>query len=206
MLFRSLDHAAAKMGYGGKLGIDATRKLPEEIIPTSKLEGNLGNPALKVEDYPEIHALNTSFIDQGISLVVCAVKKETSLDLRNWVRNFCAHDSLKQIKVVCLVDEEVPLNNPHVLTWIITNNIDPARDAWLFHSGNGTAHLVIDGTRKTSLTGSSTRDWPNIISMDEETIRRIDQIWPNLDLGENIPSPSHSFRKLVKKGGARVED
>jgi len=200
-----LDHAASKMGFGGKVGIDATRKLPEEVVPVPGQKEILVKPVLKMKDYPEMVDINTSFIDSGIPLLICAIHKKPSLDLKEWARDFCTNDQLKTVKIICLVDKEVPLTDPFILTWIITNNMDPNRDAWLFYQDNEVVLLVIDGTRKIPLSRDFHRDWPNIIVSDEETIKRVDQIWPELDLGKKLSSPSLKFQNLVKKGGAKWE-
>jgi 4-hydroxy-3-polyprenylbenzoate decarboxylase len=38
---------------------------------------------------------------------------------------------------------------------------------------------------------------PNLITSDEKTIRRIDEIWDNLNLGDFIESPSLKYKKIT---------
>ncbi|MCS6904308.1 MAG: menaquinone biosynthesis decarboxylase, partial [Bacteroidia bacterium] len=58
-----LDHSCSKMAFGGKLGIDATRKFPEELrserlpILPSQLETNF---EFLLQEYPEIIAYNSA--------------------------------------------------------------------------------------------------------------------------------------------------
>ena len=54
--------------------------------------------------------------------------------------------------------------------------------------------MGLDGTTKTEALDDFHRDWPNIIVADEKTIEAVDKKWPQLGLGEFIPSPSLSFR------------
>ena len=57
---------------------------------------------------------------------------------------------------------------------------------------------------KTADLDSFHRDWPNILSSDDKTIARIDEIWPRLGLGKFIPSPSLKFKSQVYNSGAVV--
>ena len=45
--------------------------------------------------------------------------------------------------------------------------------------------MGIDATRKVAgeeVGGNAVRSWPPIIRMDDETRRRVDQLWPRLGL------------------------
>ena len=55
----------------------------------------------------------------------------------------------------------------------------------LDHSSRGFTYgskLGLDATRKWPEEGF-TRNWPNVIAMDEATKRKIDTIWPTLGIG-----------------------
>lgn len=65
-------------------------------------------------------------------------------------------------------------------------------------------HLVIDGTRKQKGRDNFERDWPNVIVSDDVTIKKVDDLWPSLNLGKFIPSPSIKYKSIVKQGGAKV--
>jgi 4-hydroxy-3-polyprenylbenzoate decarboxylase len=62
--------------------------------------------------------------------------------------------------------------------------------------------VFVDATFKTSNHDNFKRDWPNVVTMNSETIAAIDAKWSELGLGEFIESPSLKFKSLVKGGGA----
>ena len=87
------------------------------------------------------------------------------------------------IKILVIVDEKAnDLENPYMLIWRVTNNMDSSRD--LYIEGNT---ICLDGTNKNSFDGF-TRRWPgdvnctksvidslrerNIIDIDDEFIKK----------------------------------
>ncbi len=95
-------------------------------------------------------------------------------------------------KVLVVVDREVNVRNPDEAWWIALNNIDPERDVRfsmgpmdvLDHSSRGFTYgskMGIDATRKWKEEGF-TREWPELITMDAETKRRVDQMWGSLGI------------------------
>ena len=96
-------------------------------------------------------------------------------------------------KVLVIVDREVNVRNPDEAWWIALNNIDPERDvrftrgpvdvldhaSQFFTFGS---KMGIDATRKWKDEGF-TREWPDLIVMDEPTRRRVDELWPRLGIG-----------------------
>jgi 4-hydroxy-3-polyprenylbenzoate decarboxylase len=95
-------------------------------------------------------------------------------------------------KVLVVVDREVNVRNPDEAWWIALNNIDPERDVRfsmgpmdvLDHSSRGFTYgskMGIDATRKWKEEGF-TREWPELITMDAETKRRVDEMWGRLGI------------------------
>jgi 4-hydroxy-3-polyprenylbenzoate decarboxylase len=95
-------------------------------------------------------------------------------------------------KVLVIVDKDVNVRNPDEAWWVALNNIDPERDTRftkgpvdvLDHSSQyfsfGTK-MGIDATRKWKDEGF-TREWPSVITMDEATRKRVDDLWPRLGI------------------------
>ncbi|MFN8645746.1 MAG: menaquinone biosynthesis decarboxylase [Gemmatimonadales bacterium] len=95
-------------------------------------------------------------------------------------------------KVLVIVDKHVNVQDPDEAWWIVLNNIDPERDV-RFTKGpvdvldHASQHfsfgskMGIDGTRKWRDEGF-TREWPELITMDEATRRRVDELWPRLGI------------------------
>ena len=105
------------------------------------------------------------------------------------------------------VDAALSLENLDAIVWYVTGNIDPKRDCKLCEAtrANEVTHLVVDGTRKTAQADGFKRDWPNPVVSSMDTIQKVDQMWPDLGLGEPIPSPSlHYF--LLKKGDGAIAE
>jgi len=93
-------------------------------------------------------------------------------------------------KFVIVTDADVNVRDWREVTWAISTRVDPARDVSIIEntpidyldfaspvSGLG-SKLGIDATNKWP--GETSRDWGTPISMDMDTIRRIDAIWDDL--------------------------
>jgi 4-hydroxy-3-polyprenylbenzoate decarboxylase len=95
-------------------------------------------------------------------------------------------------KVIVVVDKWVNVRDADEAWWVALNNIDPERDTRfamgpmdvLDHASRGFtfgSKMVIDATRKFPEEGF-TREWPEVITMDEETRRAVDAKWASLGI------------------------
>jgi 4-hydroxy-3-polyprenylbenzoate decarboxylase len=95
-------------------------------------------------------------------------------------------------KVLVIVDKWVNVQNADEAWWVALNNIDPERDARfsmgpmdvLDHSSRAFSYgskMVLDATKKFPEEGF-TREWPEVITMDDETKRKIDARWASLGI------------------------
>ena len=95
-------------------------------------------------------------------------------------------------KVIVVVDKDVNVRDPDEAWWIALNNIDPERDVRftmgpvdvLDHASREFTYgskMGIDGTRKWADEGYH-REWPDLITMDDVTKARIDEMWPHLGI------------------------
>jgi 4-hydroxy-3-polyprenylbenzoate decarboxylase len=204
-----LDHASSKLGFGGKIGIDATKKLPEEDEFHDHINDEQKSFKFNIDrdGFPEIVAVNNQLSMQGLPLVIVAVKKQNSAQLRKLASRLISLRDFIWIKVLFFVDIEVDIYDLAAVTWLIANNIDPQRDCWVVDDQENKtySHLFIDGTRKTKGKDDFERDWPNIIVSNDDTITLVDQMWPSLGLDKLIKSPSIKYKPLVKDGGAEVK-
>ena len=206
-----LDHSCSRMAFGGKMGLDATKKLPEEIqsvenyLPVS-ISGIDKTQILST--FPEIKAINDSLLSSGISMVFIAVEKNKRNHVRDLSSQIFQNPNFKQIKVVIFLEHTLEVDDIADAVWRFANNVDPRRDHFVYkdESGNGVNHIAFDGTRKTREHDGFERDWPNILASDEKTISRIDEIWDKLGLGPFVKSPSLKYRKQLYKGGAVVSE
>ena len=101
-------------------------------------------------------------------------------------------------KVIVVVDKHVNVRDPDEAWWIALNNIDPERDV-RFTKGpvdvldHASAQFTfgskmgIDATRKWKDEGF-TREWPELITMDDATRARVDMLWPKMGIKLRVRS------------------
>jgi len=195
-----LDHSSDKFAYGSKIGIDATKKLPEEIeedstLPKFETLAKLSLSELSLSEFfPEISEINTDFAKAEIPILFISIKKE--MRIKNYAQNFIEKNNLKEIKIIIFVDCNIDVKNLLTTVWIAANNLSPLRDSYILESKNfDNSLLVMDGTTKTLEIDNFKREWPDIIKMNKKTIENIDKKWDSLKIGELIKSPSLEFLK-----------
>lgn len=90
------------------------------------------------------------------------------------------------------------------IVWRVANNVDPARDCFYQYDSEGNAYpvLIMDALRKTLEDDNFQREWPNIVTMDQETIDLVDRRWDEYGLGSFLESPSVKYRKQLYPGDA----
>ena len=227
-----LDHSCSVMAFGGKIGIDGTRKLPEELgmqsaVGSRQLEsekvgrgegGKVGmgegekgrNGAGEKISHLISHISNLfpEIKDINTSLLqkgISLVFISVEKNRRNHIREL--NEKLFQ--------QEAFRNIKVVIYLDHTIDISDIADAvWRFANNvdpkrdyfQSGGNIAFDGTRKTREFDDFHRDWPNILASDEPTIKHIDEIWDKLGLGKFIQSPSLKYRKQLYKGGAVVEE
>jgi 4-hydroxy-3-polyprenylbenzoate decarboxylase len=195
-----LDHSSESFSFGGKAGVDATVKLPEEI------QGRNLTPSLKeaaAENHsdwlkvPFITGLRFFTVDDATSILIVAV--DPSEDPGS-VRKVC--DLLKKnadkhvFRLVIAVDHSVDRDDLFMVAWQVLGNSDPARDHCFISPGS----LLIDATIKFYREGGFPRRWPNIVCSDASTIEIIDKKWDSLGFETYIQSPSLKNMKLIRNG------
>jgi 4-hydroxy-3-polyprenylbenzoate decarboxylase len=95
-------------------------------------------------------------------------------------------------KMILIFDKEVDVQDLSQVLWRLGNNVDPRRDV-VFVDGPVDAldhasplphygsKMGVDCTRKWPEEGFS-RDWPEVIEMDPEIKKKVDELWPKLGL------------------------
>lgn len=176
-----LDHTSNVCGFGGKLCIDATVKLEEELV---EFKGYGTVEYQKSESTAELLALgewSTAF-----------VKIARDKDYRQVAEEFVELNSSTNLKFVLLVDEFVDFGNLSVCVWYATSNVEPLRDLYIY---KGVA--VFDCRAKFGGLNGFKRRWPNVVTMDDKTIETVDKKWSSFGLGEFKSSPSLEFKAMV---------
>ncbi|MCO4294790.1 menaquinone biosynthesis decarboxylase [Solitalea sp. MAHUQ-68] len=208
-----LDHSCSKMAFGGKMGIDATRKLEEEVRSTT-LAGlsKVADLTIQVSEiqtkFPEVKAVNDVMLKLGVSLVFISVEKTRKGHIEELNKQLFESGLLKNVKVAIYLEHTIDISDVADAVWRFSNNVDPRRDGFVIKAADNSqiSHIGLDGTRKTKELDGFERDWPNILASTTETIEHIDKIWDKLGLGQFISSPSLKYQKQLYKGGAVVEE
>ncbi|MER3479974.1 MAG: menaquinone biosynthesis decarboxylase [Meiothermus sp.] len=164
-----LDHSSRAMGYGGKLIIDATRKLQEE-------GGEVPFSPLAHRDLPTLPGVWQA---QWPGVWAATFEKGGAGQARALAARLLSTPQSAGIRLLLLTDADTRLE-PDELLWAVLNNIDPERDAWVMPGASGPV-LVLDGTRKLAEEGFA-RAWPQKITMSPEVVRRVDERWERLGL------------------------
>ncbi len=199
-----LDHSSDAFSFGGKLGVDATIKLPEE---------NTGRLISKPEDHRHllntfeylsgtvIEKLNSDLLRDGIPVIIISVDRSRDEEVIDKVRDlFMKNDPIGLCRLILVVDHAVDPFNLPMVAWQILGNTDPRRD----HKYITASSVMIDGTIKAFRKGGFPRGWPNVVCSGEETISAVDKMWDSLGLGPYIPSPSEIYGKLCLKGDDKI--
>ncbi|MCX6287300.1 MAG: menaquinone biosynthesis decarboxylase [Bacteroidetes bacterium] len=199
-----LDHSSRRYGFGSKIGLDATSKTGEEETDTSVR----GTPYIDkngiMSAIPAITSANTDLIHEGISAVILAIRKTRPAEARAIAKQLNDDGYIRNVGFILFVDYLLDVNNLSTLCWIIANNLDPMRDCFYTEQPDGSKYpvLFVDGTMKSAGMDSFTREWPNVIVMDDQTISTIDSKWNSLGIGSFVASPSLQFKSLVLNDGA----
>jgi len=157
----ALDHSSPESLVGGKLGIDVTAS---RQIEAPQL---LGDDELleKVQEFvPDAHLLTQYMRRCNNPITVIAVdKKRTIKEYFEALIPLSMH-----IRIVVFVDQHKnDVDNPYMLVWRVTNNIDAQRD--IFVSG---LLVGVDGTNKNHLDGF-TREWPGDVECTPEVLESL---------------------------------
>ncbi|MFM7511316.1 MAG: menaquinone biosynthesis decarboxylase [Bacteroidota bacterium] len=195
-----LDHSCSKLGFGGKMCIDGTKKMNEEqeedyACPVITISA-ASLKALLLNHSTAIRNVNTSLLDLDIPCIVVAVEKNKPGHVRELHLSIASLSPMASIKMVLYVEHTVDPNDLATSLWRFCNNLDPKRDGFLFKSSGFpyTACMGLDGTRKTKEFDNFQRDWPNIIVADPATIEKVNKKWSQLGIGDFLPSPSLKYK------------
>lgn len=196
-----LDHSASKLAFGGKMFIDATTKLDEEQAAAVTVVPNRNKLEQLLQSVPSADSYNTELQDQGWPFVIVSIKKDSGATVNSLCEQLQEAGITQFCSAVLVMDSGVMLNDLHHTLWIAMNNMDPQRDHAFIRTSSTTC-LVLDGTAKRFETDNFERDWPNIVTADQQTIDKVNQMWAQLGLGPIAQSPSSKFFHLLRNNGA----
>lgn len=179
-----LDHSSTEFAFGSKICIDATNRSEKLKVESVKFE--LG--------FDEIESVNHL---SEFEILIISIKDD--VDKLKFIEKLKTYKGLENIKFIAFVNKGVDVNNLFDVVWQISGNIDPKRDISFTENT-----ILVDGTIKVNHEVFK-RDWPNVVTSDDKTIKEIDEMWNSLNIGSYIPSPSSKYKSLVIGNNARVK-
>jgi 4-hydroxy-3-polyprenylbenzoate decarboxylase len=200
-----LDHSSDNLSFGGKAGVDATIKLPEENSGRNNISEsdnrNLSGLKLDFLESDIIKSYNPGLLIANIPIIILSVDRSLDTDVIEKVKGmFRTNDTQGYFRLILVVDHTVDVTDSFMVAWQILGNTDPRRD----HEFISPLSLLIDGTIKAYRKGGFPRKWPNAVSSGPDTISAINQKWSSLGIGEFIDSPSNRYVRLVRKGNDEI--
>ena len=200
-----LDHSSDNFSFGGKAGVDATIKLPEENSGRSNISNsdNCGVSNLKVNFFKSdiIKSYNCDLLIANIPIIILSVDCSKDTDVIEKVKVLFRTKEAEGIcRLILVVDHTVDVTDLFMVAWQVLGNTDPRRD----HEFISPLSVLIDGTIKAFRKGGFPRKWPNVVSSGLETISTVDQKWTSLGIGTFINSPSNRYIRLGRKGNDEI--
>lgn len=160
----ALDHASPNFARGGKLGVQTmgeevenTLVYMEDLELYTRIQGLL----------PCVKGVKQYFTHTHNPLCVLGVQKESS-SLKTLISTISLGVLTQNLRIVFLVDSaKNDLQNPYMLVWRITNNIDAKRDIWVQEGV-----VFVDATDKSTIDGYH-REWPKETDCNKEVIQAL---------------------------------
>jgi len=154
----ALDHSSPETLVGGKLGLDCTGDEIADGVEKALDDAKLLEMMQAIDK--SVVALKQYFTYTKTPICVIAYKKERSVQ-----ELFDAIESLQpHIKLLVVVDaERNDIENPYMLVWRVTNNIDALRDV------RKAPFIMLDATDKNELDGYE-REWPGDVLCDQKVL------------------------------------
>ncbi len=144
------------------------------------------------KQFPEIVDMHMPVEGIFHNLMIVAIRKSYPGHARKVMNAIWGLPGAMFTKCIVVVDHDVDAQNAREVVWKALNHIDPERDIQfvlgpvdqLEHASrlpNFGSKMGVDATRKWASEGF-TRPWPGEVKMDEDTKKRVDELWAKLRL------------------------
>jgi 4-hydroxy-3-polyprenylbenzoate decarboxylase len=144
--------------------------------------------------FPEIVDMNLPVEGAFHNLVLVSIKKQYPMHASRVAHGLWGSGQMSFSKVLCIVDEDVDVQNVAEVAWRLLANLDPKRDVTfvegpvdqLDHGASRAlfgGKMAIDGTKKWPEEGY-TRAWPEVCRMRDDVLASVDARWAELGLPE----------------------
>lgn len=150
--------------------------------------------------FPEIVDMNLPVEGAFHNLVLISIKKQYPFHASRIAHGLWGSGQMSFSKVICVLDEDVDVQNVAEVGWRLLANLDPKRDIsfvdgpvdQLDHGASQAlwgGKMAIDATRKLPEEGYQ-REWPEVARQSEDVKRRVDAMWTSLGIGSGATSNS----------------
>jgi 4-hydroxy-3-polyprenylbenzoate decarboxylase len=174
---------------------------PMEDAWLGKATERLFLPLLKMI-FPEIVDMNLPVEGAFHNLVLVSIKKQYPFHAARLAHGLWGSGQMSFSKVICVLDDDVDVQNLAEVTWRLLANLDPKRDLafvdgpidQLDHGANQAlwgGKVSVDGTRKWKEEGYA-REWPEPCRTTPEAAARAEALWQELGLDGAMPRPGHA--------------
>jgi 4-hydroxy-3-polyprenylbenzoate decarboxylase len=142
--------------------------------------------------FPEVVDMNLPIEGAFHNLAIISIKKQYPRHASRLAHGLWGAGQMMFSKIICVVDDDVDVQNVGEVAWRVLANLDPKRDLsfvegpidQLDHGADQAlwgGKVCVDGTRKWREEGY-TREWPEPCRMSLEVEARVAAIWPELGL------------------------
>ena len=164
---------------------------PMEDAWLGKATERLFLPLVKMM-FPEIVDMNLPVEGAFHNLAIVSIKKQFPFHAARVAHGLWGAGQMSFTKVICVLDDDVDVQNTAEVAWRLLANLDPKRDIsmvdgpvdQLDHGANQALYggkMAIDGTKKWAEEGYK-REWPEVCVSDAATRARVDAIWNELGI------------------------
>ena len=162
--------------------------------------------------FPEVVDMNLPVEGAFYNLVIISIKKQYPFHASRIAHGLWGSGHMSLSKVICVVDEDVDVQNTAEVAWRLLANLDPKRDIamvdgpvdQLEHGPSQALHggkLSIDGTRKWAEEGYE-RVWPQVTKQSDGVKAHVDAIWSQLGIPLGDASAQASAKAKAKAKAA----
>ncbi|MCC8088278.1 MAG: menaquinone biosynthesis decarboxylase [Rikenellaceae bacterium] len=195
-----LDHTSDILGFGGKVCIDATDKSKEGYA-----EHQLADIKIPKEwcADADIISVNDSLAEEWRALFISVQNNGKNITgTVELIEKYLQINSVEGLNYIFVYDANVPLQDVRMLIWLAGGNCDAVRDIAIRAD-----KIYFDARIKAGGINGFRRRFPNVVTSDMDTIRKVDERWAEYGIGEFIPSPSREYSVLIPDGssGASID-
>ena len=164
---------------------------PMEDAWLGKATERLFLPLLRMM-FPEVVDMNLPVEGAFHNLAIVSIKKQYPFHATRIAHGLWGAGQMSFTKVICVVDDDVDVQNTGEVAWRLLANLDPKRDVsmvdgpvdQLDHAASQAlwgGKMAIDGTKKWPEEGYK-RDWPEVCTQSGEIKSRVDAMWSELGI------------------------